>query len=91
MFTLSYFSTKSTTHVHLSVPCLIFEMLFLYQPDTLSYSRFLKITLSMESWYTEKIQSTEQHTPKKKKENQTTSSNILKKKRNYQKCLYLEL
>ena len=42
-------------------------MLFLYQPDTLSYSRFLKITLSMESWYTEKIQSTEQHTPKKKR------------------------
>ena len=53
-------------------------MFFSYQPDTLSYSRFLKITLSMESWYTEKIQSTEQHTPKKKKKEKRKSDYIFK-------------
>lgn len=54
---------------------------FSYQPDSLSYFRFLKVTPSMESLYTEKIktQSTEQHRQKKKK-NGITPLNIPRKK-----------
>lgn len=64
---------------------------FSYQPDSLSYFRFLKVTPSMESLYTEKIktQSTEQHRQKKKKKMGLHLQ--IFPERNYQTCLYLEL